>query len=365
MRLLPLATLTTLTIALTTAFTLNAGAANLSNADAVRDGDQITLTWEANSAVDVLMTGDPNASPDQMTVISNNDRDGMHKVTELKGVTRPYFYLRSEGGAGQRVAVRLLPLEGGRNFRDLGGYPTEDGRQVKWGHVFRSGMMADLTAADYDYLSTLGVQTVCDFRANEERADEPTMWKAGNIDYVTWDYSTVTGSEELMALFQDPNLTPAKVKNVMAEMYPGILEEHKHHYKVMFERMSEGQIPLAFNCSAGKDRAGTAAALILSALGVPREDIVHDYSLSEVYVDYEAAFGAQNMTEDELENSPYGFLAKLPSEIRAPLLRSDPDYIRVTFDYMDEKYGGVDAFIRTELGVDDMELAAIRSKLLE
>lgn len=362
MRLLPLATLT---LAFTTALTLNAGAASLSNAEATHDGDRITLTWDADSAVDVLMTGDPNAHPDQMTVISDDDRDGRHTVRDMKSVTRPYFYLRPQEGDGQRVAVRLLPLEGGRNFRDLGGYPTKDGRHVKWGHVFRSGIMAELTSADYNYLSTLGVQTICDFRANEERADEPTQWAAGKVDYVTWDYSTVTGSEDLMEMFQDPNVTPAKVKTIMTEMYPGILEDHKHHYKVMFERLAEGQIPLAFNCSAGKDRAGTAAALILSALGVHREHIVHDYSLSEVYVDYEAAFGAQNMTEEELENSPYGFLAKLPAEMRAPLLRSDPDYIRKTFAYLDEEYGGVEAFIRTELGVDDMELAAIRSQLLE
>ena len=75
--------------------------------------------------------------------------------------------MRTADGGGQRVAVRLLPLEGGRNFRDLGGYPTLDGRRVRWGRVFRSGMMANLTDADYDYLSALGIRVVCDFRSNE------------------------------------------------------------------------------------------------------------------------------------------------------------------------------------------------------
>ena len=62
---------------------------------------------------------------------------------------------------------RLLPLEGGQNFRDLGGYRTRDGRTVRWGMQFRSGAMNGLTAADYAYLGKIGIRTVCDFRSNE------------------------------------------------------------------------------------------------------------------------------------------------------------------------------------------------------
>jgi protein-tyrosine phosphatase len=350
-------------VALTTAVSAIADSAEITDAEATRDGTRITLTWSATGPVDVLISGDPTADPELMTEISANDRDGKHVVLDLRGVTRPYFYLRPNGGAGVRVATRLLPLEGGRNFRDMGGYPTEDGRHVKWGHVFRSGMMAGLTDGDYSYLSALGIQVVCDLRANEERADEPTDWRAGDAEYLTWDYSTVTGSEDLRAMFQDPDLNAAKVKMTMTNMYPGILEEQKDRYREIFHRLAAGEIPLAFNCSAGKDRAGTSAALILSALGVPRELVVQDYSLSETYVDYEAAY--TNVVAADMEDSPYGFLAQLPAELRAPLLRSDPEYIRKTFDYLDEIYGGVMAFIRTELDIDDMELAAIRSQLLE
>ena len=145
----------------------DAAARQLTDVDAVRDGAAVTLTWTADGPVDVLLSDDPWADPEQMTVISEQDPDGRHVVRDLQGVTRPYFYMRTADGGGQRVAVRLLPLEGGRNFRDLGGYPTLDGRRVRWGRVFRSGMMANLTDADYDYLSALGIRVVCDFRSNE------------------------------------------------------------------------------------------------------------------------------------------------------------------------------------------------------
>src|SRR5580698_6023676 len=79
---------------------------------------------------------------------------------------------------------RVVPLEGGRNFRDLGGYLTSDGRRVKWGKLFRSGSLAGLTPADYDYLSRLSIKIVCDLRTVQERNAEPNRWcQAANIGY--------------------------------------------------------------------------------------------------------------------------------------------------------------------------------------
>ncbi|MCB2107475.1 MAG: tyrosine-protein phosphatase [Rhodobacteraceae bacterium] len=346
-----------------------AESADIAHAEVVKRADgAYAVTWTAQGPVDVLLSGDPNAKPAKMTLVSDNDADGQYVATDLGKITRPYFYLRPENGEGVRVALRVLPLEGGRNFRDLGGYPTKDGRHVKWGRVFRSGMMANLTDADYKYLSALGIRVVCDFRSIEERATEPTKWRAKpKIEYMAWDYSDASAGTEdqLRQMFAQPDLTPAKIAAVMAEVYPGIIEQHKDKYREMFDQLADGDIPLAFNCAAGKDRAGTAAALLLTALGVPHDIVVKDYALSEKVVDYDAAFAGDNMSEEEMAKNPYGFLAKLPKELRAPLMRSDPAYIERTFSYLDEQYGGVDRFIRVELDVDDMELARIRAALLE
>ena len=75
--------------------------------------------------------------------------------------------------------VRHLPLEGAANFRDIGGYPTADGHHVKWGLVYRSNHLVDLTAADYEYLNTLGIKLVCDLRTDGERRKSPTVWQGG------------------------------------------------------------------------------------------------------------------------------------------------------------------------------------------
>src|ERR1700753_2873914 len=87
--------------------------------------------------------------------------------------------------------ARVLPLEGGRNFRDLGGYATEDGRRVKWGVLFRSGSLIGLTAADWEHLSPRGVRALCDHRTPREREHEPVpLDSLPSVLYWSRDYLT-------------------------------------------------------------------------------------------------------------------------------------------------------------------------------
>ena len=84
------------------------------------------------------------------------------------------------GLPAQQDHVRRLPLEGARNLRDIGGYATTDGKHVKWGQVYRSGQLAQLTDKDYEYLAGLGISSVCDFRRDDERRAAPTNWRGPN-----------------------------------------------------------------------------------------------------------------------------------------------------------------------------------------
>src|SRR5438270_5386691 len=86
---------------------------------------------------------------------------------------RVYFHLKPASGPPRVVPVRRLPLGRASNFRDLGGYRTSDGQYVRWGLVYRSGYLADLTGADYEYLNRLGIRLVCDVRADRERMRSP------------------------------------------------------------------------------------------------------------------------------------------------------------------------------------------------
>lgn len=278
---------------------------------------------------------------------------------------RQYFLIIPEVGDPVRVSHLLLPLEGGRNFRDLGGYATEDGRRVKWGTVYRSGVMDSLTDADYDYLSGLGISVVCDLRASRERAEEPTNWRAGEIEYITFDDPSADDdmSRAFASVLMAPGVTGDQVRDWFVDAYRFMPDTYAPAYTEMFDQLANGSLPLAFNCSAGKDRTGVAAALILSALGVPRETVVEDYALSEQLVDFMAEFEIGHGEIDP--DSPYAFLAQLSPDVIRPLMRTEPAYIEAALDTIEAEHGSVVAFIQSVLGVDDMDLARIRERLLE
>ena len=252
---------------------------------------------------------------------------------------------------------RIIPLEGGRNFRDLGGYPTHDGRSVKWGKLFRSGSMSSLTPADYDRLSKLSIKTICDLRTIDERQVEPNKWyQVANITYWARDYGDSFG--ELRKLMASALSTPEAARVAMIDGYRQLPFEQAPTYKELFSRLAAGEVPLVFNCSAGKDRAGTAAALILSALGVPRETVVEDYLLTDQIVDFESVFveRAHKRNSSLMNQSP---------EIVATILRSDATYLHAALDAVDKKHGSVAAYLQDVLGITEIELSAIRQSLLE
>lgn len=325
-----------------------------------------TISWDLDidGPVDIRATTSPDGTGGELIggdITSANfswtPEDGDHE--------RHYFVIEPKGGEAVVTATRVLPLEGGRNFRDLGGYSTEDGSQVKWGSVYRSGVMDSLTDADYDYLSGLGISVVCDFRASQERAEEPTDWRAGEIEYITFKDPSADDdmSKAFASVLMTPGVTGEQVRDMFISSYRSMPNTYAPAYTEMFDQLANGSLPLAFNCSAGKDRTGVAAALVLSALGVARETIVEDYALSEQVVDFMAEFDVGMGEVDP--DSPYAFLAQLPPEVIRPLMRTEPAYIEATFETIEAEHGSVIAFIKSELGVDDAELARIRERLLQ
>ena len=323
------------------------------------------VSWQAEVPVNIYVAEAPQTPMDELQLLAENATGGSFQWQADAPAKRRYFSVKaSTADEVVNAAVRLLPLEGGRNFRDLGGYPTADGKSVKWGKVYRSGVMAGLTDQDYAYLSSLGISTVCDYRSAGERTDEPTQWRAGEIEYVTFpDPATETGSS-FMSVLQKPQATPQMVADAMALGYAQIAKQHSAAYTYMFDQLAAGNTPLAFNCSAGKDRAGISAALLLTALGVPREYVVKDYALSEQVVDYMQEFLSDTSADQNDEESPYAYLSRLPRELVAPLMRSDPLYIETALNDLAAEYGSVMSFIQTELDVTDAELRTIRAALL-
>ena len=251
---------------------------------------------------------------------------------------------------------RVLPLEGGRNFRDLGGYAAADGRTVRWGLLYRSGGMAGLTAADYAHLDTLGLASLCDFRTPAEREAEPTVW-AGTAKPDSWTHDVASLRGDLARMF-DAGAMPsaAAMRDAMLGLYADLPEAQAPGYAELFRRLVAGAVPLVFNCTAGKDRTGVAAALVLTALGVPRETVREDYLLTDAAAD----FGRMAPGRKALDA-----LAQLPPDVLAPLLSADPAYLDAAFAAIETRYGSIETYLAERLGVGAAALDRLRARYLQ
>lgn len=261
---------------------------------------------------------------------------------------------RSASTMAHAAHSRILPLQGGQNFRDLGGYHTHDGRTVRWGVLFRSGAMNGLTPADFTYLGNLGIRTVCDFRSTEERNAAPVHWP-GSVSpkVLADDYKMDMAGVDFS---KAASWTGQQARSAMASSYPHILETFNSQYRRMFEQLLAGNVPLAFNCSAGKDRTGVAAALILTALDVPRETVIEDYLLSNRYFD-----PAKATTADDPGLRAW---KTLPPPVLQAFMGVDRSYIEATFRVIDAYPGGRAAYLRDKFGLDRIALGKLQRRYL-
>lgn len=251
---------------------------------------------------------------------------------------------------------RLLPLEGGINFRDMGGYPTLDGHRVKWGKLYRSGSMARLTPGDEAHLAGLGFRCVVDFRSAREQEHAPNRWcAAAGVPYWSRDHREVFGQLHTMA--ERGIDSEQQAMAIMEDGFRHLPFQQAPAYAELVRRIADGHVPVAFNCTAGKDRTGGAAALVLAILGAARETIVADFTLTERAVDLRTAFGVR--PKDSA--SPY---ARLPEPVMAALAGARPSYITAFLDAIDERCGSVEGYL-AEIGVPAGAVLAVREGLLE
>ena len=263
---------------------------------------------------------------------------------------------------------RLLPLEGGSNFRDMGGYPAADGKRVVRGKLFRSGAPTSLTPKDMAYLDQFGFAAIIDLRSSEELELYPNHWAAQSpqIDYLNVEYSIFGLAGDAAAS------TPASLGEVVRSMdvtyrnFPTML---KPQLTLLFDTLLAEEAPVLVNCSAGQDRTGVASAVVLSLLGVERETILEDYLLSTQYRRPAVERGDVDLAQAAQTNAFAAMMLQYASaeeEHAAPLLMPDgTPYLHYALDEIETTWGSVQAYAEQELGVDAADVATLRARYLE
>lgn len=268
---------------------------------------------------------------------------------------------------------RLLPLEGGSNFRDLGGYKTSDGKTVRKGLLYRSGVMSGLTEKDERYLGQIGFDSVVDLRSSEELDLYPNHWaKSAGVEYLNHSYSMARMNTQMTSTSSD---NKKAIANKQAQkfdasgFYSTMPYSFKPQLKMYFDQAINGQAPLVVNCSAGQDRTGIASALMLTALGVPRQNIVQDYVLSTEYRRPQVERGNVDLAAVAETNAFAQIMLRYSDKEAtraAPLITEEGiPYIVYTFQQIEKDHGTVLAYLEKELDVSADDIARLRQQYLQ
>ena len=256
--------------------------------------------------------------------------------------------------AYQSEEHRKILLDGTSNTRELGGYKTEDGRSLKWGVLYRSDKLSELTDADQEYLLQLGIKRVIDFRSSEEKQNEPDQLPS-TLKYIEMPIEADGAIRPKVEAILKGDLNE-DVGAILVETNKEFISDFSGVYKGFIESLIENQEPTLFHCTAGKDRAGFAAALVLLAVGVPEKIVIEDYMKTNKYT--------EETIQDYINKINLYSLGSVDAEILRPLLGVEERFIRAALDEIKQKYGSVKNFIRDELKIRDESIIELKNFLL-
>ena len=273
---------------------------------------------------------------------SNNNSENEMKIIHKDNITY------------QSEDHRKILLDGTSNTRELGGYKTEDGRSLKWGVLYRSDKLSELTDADQEYLLELGIKRVIDFRSSEEKQNEPDQLPS-TLKYIEMPIEADGAIRPKVEAILKGDLNE-DVGAILVETNKEFISDFSGVYKGFIESLIENQEPTLFHCTAGKDRAGFAAALVLLAVGVPEKIVIEDYMKTNKYT--------EETIQDYINKINLYSLGSVDAEILRPLLGVEERFIRAALDEIKQKYGSVENFIRDELKIRDESIVELKNFLL-
>jgi protein-tyrosine phosphatase len=279
----------------------------------------------------------------------------------IQFVPSPPLVIPAQLPVAQREAHRLLNFQGIANFRDLGGYRTGDGKQVKWGTLYRAGTFTGSSDTDLRNLQQLNLVTLIDFRSSGEKEEEPNRLPdpAGFsvVEIPTLDDGNKALVGEVMERIDsgnfegfDPNLAMIKANRQFASSFTPQFRQFIHTV------LDADGAPVVWHCSAGKDRTGFAAAILLRILGVPPDVVMQDYLASR-----EHALAARRSQLLLLRV----FKGEEAADKLAVMMGVEEAWLEAAFEEIDARWGSFDNYVSEGLELSSADVARLRNNLLE
>jgi protein-tyrosine phosphatase len=235
-----------------------------------------------------------------------------------------------------------VPVKNPSNFRDLAAHVSVP---LMRGTLYRSDHLGALDESDARAILALGVRRVLDFRGVNERTSAECRLPGVTVHSLAIEPTVVQALSQMLQSGRD--LTAGDVVHHMQETYRGFVLESTHRFAEFFAHLLESNEPTVFHCTAGKDRTGFAAALVLRALDVPHDEVLRDYLLT-----------------NELLRPTDASAWTLPPDAVKVLWGVRPEFLQAAFDEIDARWGGLAAYMREGLGLRDAERARLRELYL-
>ncbi len=263
--------------------------------------------------------------------------------------------------------VRHIQLEGQSNFRDIGGYRTIDGKTVKWGEIYRSGLLSKLTDNDLKIIDSLRLKTVVNFLTDFEIESKG---KDKLPSYVSEQPLPIENDPQILRLTRevefarktgDFSSVPVEINR---DLHKILTRAARKEYAELYRKIIDpNNRPIAYHCSHGIHRTGTATAILLYALGVPWEKVREDYLLSNKYRKDEIGKRVMQLTAMDAANKRISVDEVDNTNIRAFYIL-DGSYVDGVKEVIEEEYGSVRNYFSKGLGISDEEMSKLKMELL-
>ncbi|MDM7944598.1 MAG: tyrosine-protein phosphatase [Hydrogenophaga sp.] len=239
----------------------------------------------------------------------------------------------------------VVALDGASNFRDLGGLATSHGPLVRRALVYRSDHLARLSAADHHRLLALRVTHCVDLRGHLEREVTSYHLPGAEQEHLAIEPTVLVRLRELRARDLHPGRLEAV--DIMRDTYRAFVQQQGPVFGRLLRRIGAHDEAMVFHCTAGKDRTGMAAALLLELLGVHRDDVMEDYLLT-----------------NHLYKRDHQLVEEAPAEVLDVLWKVQPDFLNAAWRCIDDEFGGVQNYLRGPVGLSSAGVQRLHDKLL-
>lgn len=312
------------------------------------------IKWEvypkvSGDKINIYMSDNDSIFAEPPTLITDVD-DYVAQIYLEDSLQRKFFRLKVDNSFSGIISNRFFKLDNIQNFRDLGGYYTNDNKQLKWAKIYRSGDFSDITNRDYSTLQGLGIKTVIDLREPADYGAYPDLYRGDNMIYLP----IASGNR---AYIRDKIIDGSFLRGdaiiYTQDMYRTIIEDYADTYAKLFDILcDENNYPVAFHGHLGKDKTGLASYFLLKALGVSSETIEEDYLFSNRCIFEHQVIGEAKYLPEKMQ------------EAATVICKVDISYLDYAEACIISENGSVEAYMEKKLKLTPEKIEKLKKILL-